>query len=236
VTIREPIGDLYRELGVAPDATREQLAAAFRVRAKALHPDMNPGDAEAAEQFKSLGQAYQVLADPEARARYDAARAVSTPTLGVAAATGPAPVPVVQRFTLTRKAARWAVAAGGILIVLGIASGIWVVSLQRADADLRARGVPATAVVVEAPGGRVLEFTTRDGTRVRAREAQKTGEVQPPVGSQVGLHYDRSDPTRIVTDQSHTGRDVTLWIVAVKFVVGGALLIWFGRRRLHRPG
>ncbi len=51
----------------------------------------------------------------------------------------------------------------------------------------------------------------------------------------MAIHYDRTDPTQVVTDQSHTGRDVTLWIVAVKFVVGGALLIWFGRRRLRRP-
>ena len=32
------------------------------------------------------------------------------------------------------------------------------------------------------------------------------------------IHYDRTDPTSIVTDDSHTGRNVTLWIVAVKFV------------------
>lgn len=232
MTIREPIGDLYRELGVDPDATREQIAAAFRSRAKTLHPDMNPGDAEAAEQFKTLGRAYQVLSEPAARARYDAGRMLS--------ATAPQAFPAVPsvavapRFQLTRKAARWFVAAGAVLVVVGFASAVWVVSLQRADAALRARGVAATAVVVQAGGGRVLEFTTRDGRAVRAREDQKTGEVQPRVGSRVAIHYDRDDPTEVVTDRSHTGRDVTLWIVAVKFVVGGALLIWFGRRRLHR--
>ena len=47
-------------------------------------------------------------------------------------------------------------------------------------------------------------------------------EVQPDVGTRVAIHYDRHDPTTIVTDQSHVGRDVTLWIVAVKFVLGGA--------------
>jgi hypothetical protein len=149
------------------------------------------------------------------------------------AATG-APFAVTARFRLTRKAARWLVVGGIVMIVLGIASAVWVVSLQRKDADLRARGVAATAVVVDARGERLLEFTTRDGTLVRTQESQKTGEVAPLVGDQVPIHYDRSDPTTIVTDQSHTGRDVTLWIVAVKLVVGGALLVWFGRRRLLR--
>ena len=72
MTIQQPVGDLYAELGVDDRASREQIVAAFRARAKSLHPDMNPGDAEAAEQFKTLGRAYQVLADPDARARYDA--------------------------------------------------------------------------------------------------------------------------------------------------------------------
>jgi hypothetical protein len=235
VTIQQPVGDLYAALGVDEQASREQIVAAFRARAKDLHPDMNPGDAEAAEQFKTLGRAYQVLADPDARARYDAGRLVAAAGIpGVPPRVGP--VAVMARFQLTRKAARWLVVGGIVMVVLGIASAAWVVSLQREDADLRARGVAATAVVVDARGGRLLEFTTRDGTLVRTQESQKTGEVAPLVGARVPIHYDRSDPTTIVTDQSHTGRDVTLWIVAVKLVVGGALLVWFGRRRLRRTG
>jgi hypothetical protein len=50
----------------------------------------------------------------------------------------------------------------------------------------------------------------------------------------VRIHYDADDPTAIVTDESHTGRDVTLWIVAVKLVLGGGVLTWFGLRRLRR--
>ena len=233
MTIQQPVGDLYAELGVDERASREQIVAAFRVRAKDLHPDMNPGDAEAAEQFKTLGRAYQVLADPDARARYDAGRLVASAGIpGVPSRVGP--VAVMARFQLTRKAARWLVVGGIVMVVLGIAAAAWVVSLQRHDGDLRARGVAATAVVVDARGERLLEFTTREGTLVRTQESQKTGEVAPLVGAQVPIHYDRRDPTTIVTDQSHTGRDVTLWIVAVKLVVGGALLVWFGRRRLRR--
>ena len=233
MTIQQPVGDLYAELGVDERASREQIVAAFRVRAKDLHPDMNPGDAEAAEQFKTLGRAYQVLADPDARARYDAGRLVASAGItGVPSRAGP--VAVMARFQLTRKSARWLVVGGIVMVVLGIASAAWVVSLQRRDADLRSRGVATNAIVIDARGERYLEFTTRDGTIVRAQESQKTGEEAPLVGSSVAIHYDRADPTTIVTDQSHTGRDVTLWIVAVKLVVGGALLVWFGRRRLRR--
>lgn len=235
MTISQPVGDLYSELGVDEHASHDQIVAAFRARAKALHPDMNPGDAEAAEQFKTLGRAYHVLADAEARTRYDAGRVVAGAGMpGVASRV--APVAVMPRFQLTRKAARWLVGSGIAMIVLGIASAVWVVSLQRYDADLRARGVAATAVVVDVRGDRYLEFTTKDGRRVRTQEAQKTGDVAPDLGARVPIHYDRSDPSTVVTDQSHTGRDVTLWIVAVKLVVGGGLLIWFGRRRLRRPG
>jgi hypothetical protein len=120
------------------------------------------------------------------------------------------------------------------LIVLGIVVGGFVFALERHDADLRAHGVATTAVVVPAGGERRLEFETRDGTVVRATEAVRTGEEAPSLGSKVRIHYDPHDPSTIVTDESHTGRNVTLWIVAVKLVLGGAVLTWFGVRRLRR--
>ena len=83
-------------------------------------------------------------------------------------------------------------------------------------------------------GERRLEFTTRDGRTVRTVEETKSGEEQPAVGSRVNIHYDRTDPTNVVTDTSHTGRDITLWIVAVKLFVGGIVLWSFGARRLRR--
>ena len=98
-------------------------------------------------------------------------------------------------------------------ILLWFVPTVWVISLQRHDADLRARGVATTATVVEVNGERRLEFTTRDGRTVRAAEQVKSGEEEPPVGARVAIHYDRSDPTSVVTDTSHTGRDITLCIV-----------------------
>ena len=241
VAIREPVDDLYAELGVARTATRDEIAAAFRARARELHPDVNPGDAPAAEQFKRVSMAYGVLSDPERRARYDSGpRTVpvrprtSAPTVPAAPrAPSPAPAPA-GRLRLTRRTARWAVGGGIALIVLGLAAAVWVVSLQRHDADLRAAVSPQSRPVVDVDGERRLEFTTRDGRTVRAAEATKSGEEQPAAGSRVNIHYDRTDPANVVTDTSHTGRNITLWIVAVKLFVGGIVLVVFGARRLRR--
>lgn len=60
--------DLYETLGVEPDATEAEIAAAFRQAAKVAHPDAG-GDAE---RFGALVKAHKVLRDPKRRARYDA--------------------------------------------------------------------------------------------------------------------------------------------------------------------
>jgi hypothetical protein len=242
VAIRPPLGDLYEELGVPRGATRDEIAAAYRTRAKELHPDARPEDATAAERFARLGAAYRTLVDPIQRARYDAGiaragaevRPAPRPPRPAAAVPAAGPPPPAKPFRLTRRGGRWAAAGGAALVVLGFVVGAFVLSLQQHDADLRANGVAVTATVVEVNGERRLEFETNGGRVVRATESVKTGEEQPPVGSRVPIHYDRADPTSIVTDDSHTGRNVTLWIVAVKLVVGGAVLAWFGVRRLRR--
>ena len=63
--------DYYEILGVARDATTEDLKRAFRKKAMECHPDRNQGDPEAEGRFKELNLAYQVLSDPGKRARYD---------------------------------------------------------------------------------------------------------------------------------------------------------------------
>jgi hypothetical protein len=239
VAIRQPLGDLYEELGVARGATRDEISAAYRTRAKELHPDARPDDGTAAERFTRLGAAYRVLSNPEERARYDAAleRPVVSARRPSPPVATPAPMPPAvpaKPFRLSRRGARRAAWGGAALVVLGLVVGGFVFSLQEHDADLQANGVAATAVVIQVNGERRLEFETTGGRVVRATESVKTGEEQPPVGSRVKIHYDRSDPTSIVTDDSHTGRNITLWIVAVKLVVGGAVLVWFGVRRLRR--
>lgn len=63
--------DFYEVLGVSRDASPEAIKKAYRKLAMQLHPDRNPGDKHAEERFKEATAAYQVLSDPERRARYD---------------------------------------------------------------------------------------------------------------------------------------------------------------------
>src|ERR1700759_253724 len=70
-----PGPDLYRLLGVTPSAPREDIAQAWRRRARAEHPDSRPGDAAAPARFRALAGAWHVLGDPDRRAAYDRALA-----------------------------------------------------------------------------------------------------------------------------------------------------------------
>ena len=64
------MADFYELLGVSRNASADEIKRAYRQKAMELHPDTNP-DAGAAEEFKALSRAYQVLSDPDQRARYD---------------------------------------------------------------------------------------------------------------------------------------------------------------------
>jgi DnaJ-class molecular chaperone len=63
--------DPYETLGVKPDATEKEIRAAYRKLAKQLHPDLNPGNRDAEERFKAVAAAYDLVGDPEKRARFD---------------------------------------------------------------------------------------------------------------------------------------------------------------------
>jgi molecular chaperone DnaJ len=63
--------DYYEVLGVAKDASADQIKSAYRKLAMKYHPDRNPGDKAAEEKFKEAAEAYDVLHDAEKRKRYD---------------------------------------------------------------------------------------------------------------------------------------------------------------------
>lgn len=63
--------DYYKILGVSKNASQDEIKKAYRKLAKQYHPDTNKNNPEAEAKFKEIGEAYEVLKDPEKRARYD---------------------------------------------------------------------------------------------------------------------------------------------------------------------
>jgi molecular chaperone DnaJ len=66
-----PTKDYYAALGVSASATQDEVKKQYRKLAAKLHPDKNPNDPKAAERFKELSEAYQVIGDAEKRKQYD---------------------------------------------------------------------------------------------------------------------------------------------------------------------
>lgn len=65
------MADYYKTLGVEKGASEEEIKKSYRKLAKKFHPDLNPGDKSAEDQFKKISEAYAVLSDGEKRKQYD---------------------------------------------------------------------------------------------------------------------------------------------------------------------
>lgn len=63
--------DYYKILGVEKDIPQEKVREAYRKRAKLFHPDLHPDDPKAKAKFQALNEAYDVISDPDKRAKYD---------------------------------------------------------------------------------------------------------------------------------------------------------------------
>ena len=76
--IMDPREDLYAVLGIPRGADAAAIKSAYRRLSMELHPDRNPGDATAGNKFARIGQAFEVLGNPETRRQYDEGRLAQT--------------------------------------------------------------------------------------------------------------------------------------------------------------
>src|SRR5207244_455800 len=86
--------DYYEVLGVERGATDEEVKRSYRKLAVKFHPDKNPDDPRAEEKFKELGEAYDVLIDPDKRAAYDRFGHAAFPQCGAGLGRGVYHAPV----------------------------------------------------------------------------------------------------------------------------------------------
>ena len=63
--------DYYEVLGLQKGASDDEIKKSYRKLAKEYHPDLHPGDKECEDKFKEIGEAYEVLSDPDKKAKYD---------------------------------------------------------------------------------------------------------------------------------------------------------------------
>jgi curved DNA-binding protein CbpA len=232
-TVARVSTDYYAVIGADPSASGDEIARAFRSRAKQLHPDTNH-DPDAALRFNELVVAYGVLSNHRTRREFDRTRGGFTPGVarapdreaaGVPAATSPGARPT----RWTRRRAWTALVAGALVTVLGVGAALLTWQLHQADARRHARFRPVTAM---RSGNGDITFVTANGRFVRTREPQLHGEGNN-AGPTVAVRYDPANPTHVVVDASTFGRDITLAIVALKLLIGGPVFIVLGARRLR---
>jgi DnaJ domain len=229
--------DLYTLLGVGASASGDEIARAFRARAKQLHPDRSDAP-DSAARFNDLVRAYGVLSNHRTRREYDqscaevadgalvgrsgGARLVSDPAVSTARSA-----PIGSRWS--RRRAWTAVVAGALVALLGLGLAVLTWELHQSDARQHARFSPVTASRV---GNGDVAFITASGQTVETREPEQHGEGSD-LGPTVRIRYDPTNPTHVIVDANSVGRDITFAIVALKLLIGGPVFVVLGVRRLR---
>jgi hypothetical protein len=227
--------DPYAVLGVEHAATGDEIASAFRARAKELHPDS--GAAARTDEFSELVAAYDVLSNHRTRREYDRNVAVASrpaaERISDVRASGSNRDGALGRLSgrgWTRRTAWIALVAGLACALLGVFASLVTWNLHESDARRHGRYDPVTATRV---GNGEIMFVTNAGRVVRTREPTQHGEGNG-VGPTVAVRYDPNDPQHVIVDANSIGRDITLGIVAIKLLVGGLVFAVLGARRLRR--
>ena len=93
-----PTRDPYEALGVKADASPEEIKKAYRKLAKRYHPDSTGGDKAKEDRFKEVSTAYDILGDPDKRAKYDAMKRQGFPGMGGDGGGGGVPFDLGELF------------------------------------------------------------------------------------------------------------------------------------------
>jgi hypothetical protein len=234
--------DFYAVLGVEPTATADDVNVAFRQLAKRLHPD-RVGDSSAdAERFKSVTAAYEVLGSARLRRSYDEVRievaprptgATVTTVAGTRAAQPAAAARPLAPEVVRRNGRRW-IAAGIAVSLIGILVAALIVHLQIDEHTRRAGRVKTDGVLVVSPTRSDVRFTTAGGDVVQVAEPARVNPGAETNGQQITVLYRPGHPTDVIIDESTAARDITLWIIVVKLLVGGPVFLGVGFRRLKQ--
>ena len=113
-----------------------------------------------------------------------------------------------------------------VLVVLGVAAVIWVISLQRTTPRC-GRGVATTATVVDVAGERASSSRPATDAPSELSNRPRAASISPASGPRYPSTTTVTIPPRS-SDVAPPSPDVTLWIVAVKLVIGGLVLLVFG--------
>lgn len=178
--------DPYSVLGVKRDAPADEIKAAWRSKAKSIHPDQNRDDPNASQRFAEVGQAYDVLKDPKKRDRYDQARKV--------AAQKHREQTIMQQREAAREAAERAKAAEKLMEELAKA--------EARKPQGAASGKPADATAPEAPEDMLERIF---GAQARQQQAKTSASDSSTSGTAGTSGNGTSDETQAYSETDASG-------------------------------